>query len=312
MEDMDQNFPAIAMDLGVSPNVDERPTVVAKIIASLAVSKPAKAACQGAPETKILDGHFHLNRLLGGQATVSDMLQMPLPRAPNGDGELTGGVWSSVIRIIRRAVHVSRFAAAVGLHPKHATRWNNQQVQAFRCLQRTPHTKVLGEVGIALSARDVPMQEQVLQSLLRRFADPARPVILHLRGRKGREDEVYNRAFKLVSPILSREQPILLHCFSGGTDIFQNGVRDFLTPTPATRGWCLFSQTAKTQGLREVPSDRLLFERDAPYLFTLGKGTDNTPHHNEDVAALVANARQGAVTEVVAAANGNLRSLFQL
>ncbi|GFO00964.1 hypothetical protein PoB_002746900 [Plakobranchus ocellatus] len=64
-------------------------------------------------------------------------------------------------------------------------------------------------------------------SLSRRFADPARPVILHLRGLKGREDEVYNRALKLVSPILSREQPIQLHCFSGVLGIFKKWRRRF-------------------------------------------------------------------------------------
>ncbi|GFO44006.1 tigger transposable element-derived protein 6-like protein [Plakobranchus ocellatus] len=65
-----------------------------------------------------------------------------------------------------------------------------------------PHWEM---VGIDLTARDVPKQEQVLQSLFRRFADLSRPVILHLRGRKGRKDEVYNSACKLVSLIVEEQ-----------------------------------------------------------------------------------------------------------
>ncbi|GFO24431.1 hypothetical protein PoB_005093600 [Plakobranchus ocellatus] len=79
--------------LRCEPGVEEELTVIAKTYASVAGSRPAKAARQGPSETmEILDGHFHLDRLLGGQATVSDMLQMPLPRASKSAGELTGGI----------------------------------------------------------------------------------------------------------------------------------------------------------------------------------------------------------------------------
>ncbi|GFN95198.1 hypothetical protein PoB_002170400 [Plakobranchus ocellatus] len=79
-EDMDQDSPAMTTDSGVNPGVEEEPAVMAETYASVAKRRPANAAGQSPPETmEILDGHFHLDRLLGGQATVSDMLQMPLP-----------------------------------------------------------------------------------------------------------------------------------------------------------------------------------------------------------------------------------------
>ncbi|GFO25181.1 hypothetical protein PoB_005168600 [Plakobranchus ocellatus] len=113
---------------------------------------------------------------------------MPLPRAPKSTVELTGGIVffydpHTHPHSIRRAVNVPGFAAAVGLHLKHAIRWNNRQVKAFRCLQSSPNTKALGEVGIDVTAKDVPKQEQVLH------------------------------AFKLVSLILSHGQPIQLALF---------------------------------------------------------------------------------------------------
>ncbi|GFO31312.1 hypothetical protein PoB_005781700 [Plakobranchus ocellatus] len=52
-------------------------------------------------------------------------------------------------------------------------------VEAFRCLQWSPYTKALGDVSIDLTVRNFPKQEQSLQSLLRRFAYPARSLILH-------------------------------------------------------------------------------------------------------------------------------------
>ncbi|GFO22604.1 hypothetical protein PoB_004910900 [Plakobranchus ocellatus] len=81
-KDMDQDSPAVTMDSSVNPGIEEEPIVVAKTYASVAKSRTAKTAGQGLLETmEILDGYFDLDRLLGGKAIVSDMLQMPLPRA---------------------------------------------------------------------------------------------------------------------------------------------------------------------------------------------------------------------------------------
>ncbi|GFO42938.1 3'-5' ssDNA/RNA exonuclease tatd, partial [Plakobranchus ocellatus] len=186
-----------------------------------------------------------------------------------------------------RTVNVHGFAAAIGVHPRHVPGWSAEHKEAFKILTRSPNTKALGEIGLDLTARGVKKQEETLQYLLRGFAEPSKPVILHLRGRKGKEDEVYFRGPKLVGPCLAREQPIQLHCFSGSAVAFAKWQKRFPDVYASFSGLVSSFEEHQKQGLRAVPGDRLLLETDSPYLPTGGRGVGNTPHHVGDVAKLV-------------------------
>ncbi|GFO22997.1 3'-5' ssDNA/RNA exonuclease tatd [Plakobranchus ocellatus] len=142
-------------------------------------------------------------------------------------------------------------------------------------------------------------QKETLHYLLRGFADPSRPVILHLRGHKGKEDEVYFRGLKIVSPCLPREQPIQLHCFSGSAVAFAKWQKRFPDVYASFSGLVSSFEDHQKQGLRAVPGDRLLLETDSPYLPTVGRGVGNSPHHVGHVAMLVSQVRQQPVLDVI-------------
>ncbi|GFO25532.1 vacuolar protein sorting-associated protein 13d [Plakobranchus ocellatus] len=143
------------------------------------------------------------------------MIEMPLPYPSNNPVKLSGGVMvfcvkSSYPRSLLRAVNVSGFAAAIGVHSQTCSG-----------------------------------------------------------GHKGKEDEVYFRGFKLVGPCLPRDQPIQLHCFSGGAVAFAKWQKRFPHVYASFSGLVSSFEEHQTQGLRAVPGDRLMLETDSPYLPTV-------------------------------------------
>ena len=211
---------------------------------------------------------------------------------------------------IQAAFHDKRFAVAVGLHPRHVASLTQEKLGRYKNLVKTPRVGALGEVGLDYTAKNILRQKEVLQKILREHKDLSKPVILHLRGTRGHENRTYDTALEVILPCLDREQPIQLHCFSGGHVVlsrwqkrFPNVYASFLRLVTS------FSESQKLE-LRGRPTDRLLLETDSPYLPTKGTKNDNTPHHIGDVAALVAEIPQEPVAAVIAAANCNFRRIF--
>ncbi|GFN91564.1 3'-5' ssDNA/RNA exonuclease tatd [Plakobranchus ocellatus] len=264
---------------------------------SAAVTKsPPKVARKdtGRKVLEALDGHFHLDRIMGKSAKVSEMIQMPLRQAHDSQMRLSGGVAvfcdpAKYPHHILQTVDVPGFVAPIGVHPRHVLSWNAPQKEAFKILVRSPHTKALGEIGLDFTAKGIKKQEEVLQYLLRGSADTAKPVILQLRGRKGHEDEAYHRGLNLPEACLPREQPIQLHCFSGGADVVARWQRRFPNSYMGFSDLVDSFNEHQKRGLEAVPANRLLLETDAPYLTPnlYIKGRVNTPHRIGEVATLV-------------------------
>ncbi|GFR61671.1 3'-5' ssDNA/RNA exonuclease TatD [Elysia marginata] len=209
--------------------------------------------------------------MLGKDARVSEMLRMPLSRRPGTTGRLRGGVVvfcdpHSYPRNVDRIVDVPGFIPAVGIHPKQVSTWTASEMESFKILMRSPKVKALGEVGLDFQARHMEKQEEVLRYILRAYADPAKPVILHLRGPRGNEGVAYSRGMKLAKKCLDKTQPVQLHCFNGGSAAFARW-REYFPNVYAS-----FPLTKdQKRGLKGVPAEQSLIEIDAPYLPTVDK-----------------------------------------
>ncbi|GFO30241.1 tatd family mg-dependent DNAse [Plakobranchus ocellatus] len=109
---------------------------------------------------------------------------------PGSAVRLSGGVAvfcdpCSYPKSLLRTVNVPGFAAAIGVHPRHVPGWSAAHKEAFKILMRSPNTKALGEIGLDLTARGVKKQEEILQYLLRGFADPSRPLFFEEHQKQG-------------------------------------------------------------------------------------------------------------------------------
>ncbi|GFN90468.1 3'-5' ssDNA/RNA exonuclease tatd [Plakobranchus ocellatus] len=215
------------------------------------------------------------------------------------------------VYISKLTVDVPGFVATIGVHPRHILSWNAPQKEAFKILVRSPNTKALGEIGLDFTAKGIKKQEEVLKYLLRGFLNTAKPVILHLRGRKGHEDEAHNRGVNLAGACLPREQPIQLDCFSGGADIAARWQRQFPNLYMSFSGLVDSFNEHQKRGLQGEPANRLLLETDqTPNAYI--KGRVNTPHRIGEVTTLVSQVRQEPLSQVLETTNVNFRGLFHL
>ncbi|XP_070547953.1 uncharacterized metal-dependent hydrolase YcfH-like [Ptychodera flava] len=184
----------------------------------------------------------------------------------------------------------ARWKIAIGLHPKAAVEADNQVLQKIRRLVASPHVAALGLIGLdrTVGSDKWAKQEEVFRDLLE-MADPAKPVILHIRGEAGDKYACDTHALALLT--------IKEVCNSS----WRIHIRNFVGEPCTLRRWCqafrhcYFSFSAmaadfddtQVKTLREVPLDWILLETDSPYLMPRPDQRYNIPAYISDVAQKV-------------------------
>lgn len=195
--------------------------------------------------------------------------------------------------------------AAVGIHPNSTAGFGAETLSELRELARSPKVVGMGEIGIDLYWKTVPLsgQQKAFQAQIELAVGLGKPVIVHDRD-----------AHAEVLEILRDMQPrsgVVLHSFSGDTALaegalalgFYLGVDGPLT-------------YKKNEALRAifaaVPLDRILIETDAPYLTPQAqRGKRNEPAYVRYVAEKLAEIRKGTVEEIGSATTTNAARLFR-
>ena len=195
--------------------------------------------------------------------------------------------------------------AAVGVHPNSAAGLGANELEELRELARSPKVVAIGEIGIDLYWKTVPLeqQNQAFRAQLALAAELEKPAIIHDR-----------EAHAEVMTVLRDQAPpagVSLHSFSGDMEMaeqslalgFYLGVDGPLT-------------YKKNEGLRAifaaVPLDRILVETDAPYLTPQARrGARNEPAFVKFVVERLAEVRGLAVEAVASATTENAARLFK-
>jgi TatD DNase family protein len=209
----------------------------------------------------------------------------------------------------RRAVALAEkqewIYAAVGVHPNATDKFGAGELQELRELARSPKVVAIGEIGIDLHWKTVPLEQQAqaFQAQLALAAEFEKPVIIHDR-----------EAHSEVMTILRDQTPpagVILHSFSGDQAMaeqacalgFYLGVDGPLT-------------YKKNDGLRAIfaaaPLERILVETDAPYLTPQARrGARNEPAFVKFVVEKLAEVRGLALVAVAAATTENAARVFK-
>jgi TatD DNase family protein len=212
-------------------------------------------------------------------------------------------------RAVALAEKYSQLRVAVGVHPNDTPDFGARELGALRALAQHPQVDAIGEIGIDLYWKAVPLEQQqhAFRMHLELAADLNKPVIIHDR-----------EAHAEVMAILREQAPPaggVLHAFSGDAAMaaeamqlgFYLGVDGPLT-------------YKKSDALRAivatVPLDRILIETDAPYLTPdappqAKRGTRNEPANVRHVAQKLAEVRGLSVDAVAEATTANARRLFR-
>jgi TatD DNase family protein len=196
----------------------------------------------------------------------------------------------------QRAIELCRghenIRCAIGIHPHHSDKAQDEDVAWLRSLVQSPVVVALGEMGLDYHYDFSPRarQAEIFTAQLELARELKRPVVIH--NREATQDMLgIMKDFPTVSAVF--------HCFTGSAaearKILDQGYLLGFTGVVTYK---------KSEELREVvkftPSDRILVETDAPYLSPepVRKQKTNEPSFVMHTARVVAEVRGISVEEL--------------
>ncbi len=183
---------------------------------------------------------------------------------------------------------------ATGVHPHNAKLYTEEIERTLIEHLHDSRVVALGEIGLDyhydLSPRDA--QRTVFRRQIELAHEIGLPLVLHLRGGEDPEtDCAHTEAFEILREMDALGPNTLLHCCTLPPDEIRPWIEAdcFI----AFGGAVTFkSADAAREGVRLVPSNRLLFETDAPYMTPEPmRGAACTPAHVIFTAAAIADMR---------------------
>lgn len=205
------------------------------------------------------------------------------------------------VDLIRKGVY-----AAVGFHPYHGERVDDDTLRALRILASRPGVVAVGEIGLDYyKYNETPraIQHEAFCRQLDLAVELGLPVVIH--NRESDEDlgdilETYSRSLRGgVMHCFAGDEAFLKRCLSWGFYVSFAGNVTF----------------PKAQALRDaaklVPEDRLLVETDSPYLAPQPvRGKRCEPAYVRDTLLCIAETRGVAAEALAERTSENARRLF--
>ena len=199
--------------------------------------------------------------------------------------------------------------AVVGIHPEHATAFDDASCEAIR--QLASHRKVvgIGEIGLDLYWQNNPpreTQERALIAQLDLAAELGKPVVIHNRNAHNELMAILGRGVLLNAPTPRG----ILHCFSGDLAMARQAIDlGFLI---SFAGNVTFKNAQPLQDIAQaLPLDRITIETDAPYLSPM-RGKRNEPANVARVVEKIAELENVESSVVSQATTQNSGRLFGL
>jgi TatD DNase family protein len=184
---------------------------------------------------------------------------------------------------------------SVGIHPHEAASEDDAALARLVSLAEHPKVVGIGETGLDFYYEHSPRprQESVFRAHCRAARATGLPLIVHTRA-----------ADRETAAILAEERPPsgLIHCFSTGRELAEKAIE--IGFYISVSGIVTFKNAGELRAVvRDLPSERLLIETDAPYLAPVPvRGKRNEPafivHTAMEIAALkgVSPAELGEIT----------------
>lgn len=206
--------------------------------------------------------------------------------------------------------------ATVGVHPHHASEWNERVAHQIYNLLDHGAVRAIGECGLDYNRNFSPAEAQrhCFEAQLELAADKQLPVFLHQR-------DAHDDFVAILSRWCDKLSGGVVHCFTGTADQAQ-GYLDLGLQIGIT-GWLCDERRGHDlqQAVKQIPLQRMMLESDAPYL--LPRDLPETmaqqlqPRRNEPlvlphVCTTLARYKQEEPAEVARQSTALARQLFTI
>lgn len=195
---------------------------------------------------------------------------------------------------------------SVGTHPHNAAEELDISTEDLVGLSQHPKVVAIGEAGLDYFYDHAPREAQRKGFLTHIAAarETGLPLVIHSR------DADDDMAAILTDETAKGRFPFVLHCFSSGRALAQTGVA--LGGYVSFSGILTFRKSEELRAIaRDLPSDRLLVETDAPYLApTPFRGKRNEPAYTRHTAAVLADTIGLEETRIADVTTDNFYRLF--
>ncbi|HSD70363.1 MAG TPA: TatD family hydrolase [Woeseiaceae bacterium] len=202
------------------------------------------------------------------------------------------------------------FHATVGVHPHHASEYDDTVHTRLSALALRPVVAAIGECGLDYYRDLSPRARQrfAFERQIEIAIDTQLPLFLHQR-------DAHADFLAILKPAVSRLSRGVAHCFTGGVDELQAYLEIGLYI--GVTGWICDERrgTALREAAPRIPLDRLMIETDAPYLLprSLVPKPDsrrNEPMYLREVLRVLAETMHVDEDELARATTANSRRFF--
>ncbi len=170
--------------------------------------------------------------------------------------------------------------AAVGIHPAHASTYDDSDIDRIRELAAHPKAMAIGEIGLDFyyGKEDREEQQELFRKQIRLANELRMPIMIHSRDAHQLTMDILNEEGAFTDERKSwfparpsadggteADARVQLHCYSGSVELAYEYVR--LGATISLGGPITFKNGKKAAEVaRQIPIEYLLSETDAPYL----------------------------------------------
>lgn len=199
-----------------------------------------------------------------------------------------------------------------GVHPHDAKDISASTISRLKELATHAKVKAIGETGLDFNRNFSPPadQEKGFNLQLELASELRKPVFLH-------ERDAHERFYAILKSHLAHLPSAVIHCFTGDKKALYSYLD--LDCYIGITGWVCDERRGKElQALvKNIPSDRLLIETDAPYLLPRDLGVKPKPKHNEPsflphIAKVIAELRNESLEHLAMSTYQNSKRFFQL
>ncbi len=213
----------------------------------------------------------------------------------------------------RRAIEIAEqhesVYAAVGVHPNDCDDFDVAKLREIRSLAQHPKVVAIGEIGLDFYWKKVEhdAQARAFRAQLELAAEIKKPVIIH--SREAAPDVVM-----MLEDFAQHTAGLIgtLHSYFDDLAIAQRAfaLGFFIGVT----GPITFKKSDREREIvKQVPSDRVLLETDAPFLTPVPhRGERNEPAYVRHVAEMIAKVREQPSEEIARQSTQNAERLFGL